>query len=130
MIIKCSKPFEWYFFKKVCPFQKHEVIFHVKELGNPFRDHYFDLQILQLPVNKLALYPFWGLNHIPTYSFSFRKTITAWKVSKYGVFPGPYFPTFGLNTERYGVYFLRTLLFYTDTFHPVHTTLDNLNFLL
>ena len=28
---------------------------------------------------------------------------TAWKVSKYGVFSGPYFPTFGLNTERYGV---------------------------
>ena len=23
---------------------------------------------------------------------------TAWKVSKYGVFPGPYFPAFGLNT--------------------------------
>ena len=28
---------------------------------------------------------------------------TAWKVSKYGVFSGPYFPVFGLNTERYGV---------------------------
>ena len=26
---------------------------------------------------------------------------TAWKVSKYGVFSGPYFPTFGLNTKRY-----------------------------
>ena len=23
----------------------------------------------------------------------------AWKVSKYGVFPGPYFPVFVLNTE-------------------------------
>ena len=30
-------------------------------------------------------------------------TFTAWKVSKYGVFSGPYFPTFGLNMERYGV---------------------------
>ena len=29
--------------------------------------------------------------------------ITAWKVSKYGVFSGPYFPTFGLNTKRYFV---------------------------
>ena len=29
--------------------------------------------------------------------------IAAWKVSKYGVFSGPYFPAFGLNTERYGV---------------------------
>ena len=26
---------------------------------------------------------------------------TAWKVSKYGVFSGPYFPAFELNTERY-----------------------------
>ena len=30
-------------------------------------------------------------------------TYTAWKVSKYGVFSGPYFSAFGLNTERYGV---------------------------
>ena len=29
------------------------------------------------------------------------KENTAWKVSKYGVFSGPYFPAFGLNTERY-----------------------------
>ena len=27
---------------------------------------------------------------------------SAWKVSKYGVFSVPYFPAFGLNTERYG----------------------------
>ena len=25
---------------------------------------------------------------------------TAWKVSKYGVFSGPYFPAFGLNTGK------------------------------
>ena len=29
--------------------------------------------------------------------------ITAWKVAKYGVFSGPYFPAFELNTERYEV---------------------------
>ena len=29
--------------------------------------------------------------------------ITAWKVSKHGVFSGPYFLAFGLNTKRYGV---------------------------
>ena len=29
---------------------------------------------------------------------------TAWKVSKYRVFSGPYFPAFGLNTERYSVF--------------------------
>ena len=28
---------------------------------------------------------------------------TAWKVSKYGVKSRPYFPAFGLNTERYSV---------------------------
>ena len=28
---------------------------------------------------------------------------TAWKVSKYGVFSGPYFPVFGLNMEICGV---------------------------
>ena len=27
------------------------------------------------------------------------KQITAWKVSKYGVISGPYFPVFGLNTD-------------------------------
>ena len=29
----------------------------------------------------------------------FTEVVTAWKVSKYGVFSGPYFPAFGLNTE-------------------------------
>ena len=33
----------------------------------------------------------------------FQKSNTAWKVSKDGVFSGPYFPAFGLNTEIYGV---------------------------
>ena len=28
---------------------------------------------------------------------------SAWKLSKYGVFSGPYFPVFGLNTEIYSV---------------------------
>ena len=27
---------------------------------------------------------------------------TAWKLSKYGVFSGSYFPVFGLNTGKYG----------------------------
>ena len=30
----------------------------------------------------------------------FQVWLTAWKVSKYGVFSGPYFPAFWLNTER------------------------------
>ena len=32
-----------------------------------------------------------------------RKWNTAWKVSKYGVFSGPYFHACGQNTERYSV---------------------------
>ena len=42
-------------------------------------------------------------------------TITARKVSKYGVFSGPYFPSFGLNTGRYGP----EKTPYLDTFHAV-----------
>ena len=34
----------------------------------------------------------------------FHNSYTAWKMSKYGDFSGPYFPAFGLNTERYGRY--------------------------
>ena len=30
------------------------------------------------------------------------ESLTAWKVSKYGVISGPYFPVFGLNTGKYG----------------------------
>ena len=38
---------------------------------------------------------------IPVVKLSIQNT--AWKVSKYGVFSGPYFPAFGLNTEICGV---------------------------
>ena len=37
-------------------------------------------------------------------SHRFIETFTAWKVCKYRVFSGPYFPVFGLNTEIYSVY--------------------------
>ena len=41
----------------------------------------------------------WEIQHLlEAHHFS-----TAWKVSKHGVFSGPYFPAFGLNTERYTV---------------------------
>ena len=33
---------------------------------------------------------------------SHQIAVTAWKVSKYGIFSGPYFPIFGLNTGKYG----------------------------
>ena len=51
---------------------------------------------------------------------------TAWKVSRYGVFSGPYFLAFGLNTERYGVIQIRRdtdsgpeKTPYLDAFHAV-----------
>ena len=56
---------------------------------------------------------------------------TAWKLSKYGVFSGPYFPLFWLNTEiyvvsKYGVFsgpyfpvFEPEKTPYLDTFHAV-----------
>ena len=37
------------------------------------------------------------------YCLAWFITCTAWKVSKYGAFSGPYFPAFGLNMERYEV---------------------------
>ena len=44
-------------------------------------------------------------------------THTAWKVSKYGVFYGPYFLVFRLNTGKYGP----EKIPYLDTFHTVPT---------
>ena len=44
--------------------------------------------------------------------------ITAWKVPKYGVISGPYFPVFRLNTEKYGA----EITPYLDTFQVVNTT--------
>ena len=41
--------------------------------------------------------------------------ITARKMSKYGVFSGPYFPVFGLNTGKYGP----EKTPYLDTFYAV-----------
>ena len=40
---------------------------------------------------------------------------TEWNVFKYGAFPGPYFPVFGLNTGKYGP----EKTPYLGTFHTV-----------
>ena len=45
-----------------------------------------------------------------------KESTTAWKVSKYGVFSGPYFPVFGLNTGKYGP----EKTPYLDTFYTVY----------
>ena len=55
-----------------------------------------------------------------------RIIITAWKVSKYGVFSGPYFPGFGLNTDQ------KTLCIWTPftqcLLHIVFTCSSKLSF--
>ena len=42
------------------------------------------------------------LSFFVNHNFSWDRN-TAWKMPKYGVFSGPYFSSFGLNTERYFV---------------------------
>ena len=51
----------------------------------------------------------------------FKNTTTAWKMSKYEVFSGPYFPVFGLNTEIYGVNLHFWALFTQHTVLPKTT---------
>ena len=43
----------------------------------------------------------WNTYATTNYVCYFSKPTTAWKVYKYGVFSGLYFPVFGLNTEIY-----------------------------
>ena len=62
-----------------------------------------------------------------------RKCNTAWKVPKYGVFSGPYFPAIGLNKKRYTVSlpiqskcgkYEPEKTRYLDTFHAVEIYRD------
>ena len=46
---------------------------------------------------------------------NYRKELTAWKMSKYGVFSSPYFPVFSLDTGKYGP----EKAPYLDIFHAV-----------
>ena len=62
------------------------------------------------PFKHLAVVNLRRINFAATFSTLFDFLLnyigilcTAWKVPKYRVFSGLYFPAFGLNTERYGV---------------------------
>ena len=61
---------------------------------------------------------------------SIRCTEAAWKVSKCGVFCGSYFPGFGLNAQRYGVFSSNAEKYgpektlHWDTFHTVRVNPD------
>ena len=68
-----------------------------------------------------------SLNKIFSTFNIFERPITVWKVSKYGVISGPYFPVLGLNTEKSYLSVLRPntgkyepeINPYLDTFHAV-----------
>ena len=49
---------------------------------------------------------------------------TAWKVSQYGFFSGPYFPVFGLNIGKYRP----EKTPYLDTFHAVFLIMHSIKF--
>ena len=51
-------------------------------------------------------------------STDLKDATTAWKVSKYGIFSGTYFPVFGLNIRKYET----EKSPYLDTFHAVYFT--------
>ena len=57
----------------------------------------------------------WWFLEIKIITFPFLNTLTAWKVSKYGVISGPYFPVFSPNTGKYGT----EITPYLDTFHAM-----------
>ena len=63
-------------------------------LQNKVIKHSLDVYILQNFTISCRIVSFWECMFLAS---------TVWNVSKYGVFSGPYFSTFGLNTERYFV---------------------------
>ena len=62
------------------------------------------LRKLFLQKNTDCLSPYGSEQKIGCLTGFSNMPLTAWKVSKYGVYSGPYFPAFGLNTERYFVF--------------------------
>ena len=81
---------------------KKPILNRVKGLMEQFR--FFKLLILKLQIFILF---YKNLKNVIK--------VTAWKVSKYGVFSGPYFPVFRLNTGKCGTEKTPCL----DTFHAV-----------
>ena len=71
-------------------------------LTNHSNKEYF-IGISQRHTCKIQCYFLYFADLTETVENNKLKATTAWKVSKYGVFSGPYFPAFGLNTERYFV---------------------------
>ena len=81
---------------------------------------------ISLPLlSSISLTVFWWftgkleLISLPKFAQLIKRPMlyTAWKVSKYGVISGPYFPVFRLNTAKYGP----EMTPYLDTFHAVRS---------
>ena len=80
-----------------CVFSFYAVVFKV-------------LLFLIISASRNANFPFSSTSSVNSvFLWKFFKAASTWaidlvwKVSKYGVLSGPYFPAFGLNTERYSV---------------------------
>ena len=81
------------------------------------------LTCYQRKYKKVSLFFYWILLklleklavQIKLFSIPFTVCNTAWKVSKYGVFPGPYLSVFSPNAGKYG----SEKAPYLDTFHAV-----------
>ena len=79
-------------------------------------------------MTTISFFEFWKYENVKKV---LRNSITALKMSKYGIFSGRYFPAFGLNTKRYGLSLriqsecgkvLTRKNSYLDTFHALHMT--------
>ena len=58
------------------------------------------------PENKIINLYLWRMKKVRNINEKINeKNFTAWKVSKYGVFSGPYFPAFGLNKLHIWTFF-------------------------
>ena len=88
VVVKNAK---WKFFHFNCGMNKIQGFFAQKEKKFRFalRSGSLYIEILREFYNKV-----WWI---------FARIHTAWKVSKYGIFSGPYVPVFGLNTKIYSV---------------------------
>ena len=69
---------------------------------------------------------FWHCIRFHCVSENILNTSNVWKVSKYGVISGLYFPVFNPNTGKYGL----EITPYLDTFHAVVLPLFNISFLI